>query len=117
MRWFFAAVFLLAACAHDEVKPVETKAEPLPPAPEQVIVAETPGLKIDVKPADAELFIDGKNYGSVAKLSEATGVLSLKPGVYHVSLKRDGFQTWRAEVSVGEKTELLHVELVQRPSG
>jgi hypothetical protein len=41
-------------------------------------------------------------------------VLSLKPGLYQVSLKREGFQTWRAEVTVGEKSELLRVALVKR---
>jgi len=114
----FLWVVALVSCAHTEpVKTEEPKPETLSPAPEQVIVADLPGLKIDVKPEDAELFIDGKNFGPVTKMSVTNGVLSLKPGVYQVSLKRDGFQTWRAEVAVGQKTELLHVELIQRPAG
>jgi hypothetical protein len=78
------------------------------------MVADEPGLKIDVKPADAELVICGQSYGRVADLRAQNGVLSLKPGIYQVSLKREGYQTWRAEVTVGEKSELLKVEMVRR---
>jgi hypothetical protein len=100
---------LLAACAHtsetQEKKVDETQPE------QQVLVADKPGLKVLSEPDDAELVIDGQSYGKVAALP---GALSLKPGIYQVSLKRGGYATWRAEVAVGDKTEQLHVVLVKQ---
>jgi hypothetical protein len=110
---------VLVACAHTEPAtpvpaPVVEKSGTPGGTPEQVMVADEPGLKIDVKPGDAELTISGQRYGRVADLRVPNGVLSLKPGIYQVSLKREGYQTWRAEVTVGEKSELLKVEMVKR---
>jgi hypothetical protein len=114
MKRSIGALFLTAAaCAHTDAAATKTQAND-GAAPEQVIVADQPGIKIDVQPQDAELVIDGQSYGRVADMHVANGVLSLKPGLYQVSLKRDGYQTWRAEVTVGEKSELLQVALVKR---
>jgi hypothetical protein len=40
-------------------------------------------------------------------------VLSVKPGIYQVSLKRPGFVTWRAEVTVGDGAEAIQVIMVK----
>jgi hypothetical protein len=115
MKLWVGAIFLTAAsCAHTEGATTKTEPAGGDSAAEQVIVADEPGLKIDVQPGDAELIIDGQSYGRVADIHAPNGVLSLKPGLYQVSLKREGFQTWRAEVTVGEKSELLRVALVKR---
>ena len=115
MKRTLGAIFLTAAsCAHTEAAGTRTEGSAPPPAEEQVMVADAPGIKIDVQPPDAELLIDGQSYGRVAEMKVPNGVLSLKPGLYQVSLKRDGYQTWRAEVTVGEKSELLKVALVKR---
>ena len=100
---------LLAACAHQAPAP-EPKAEEQKPE-KQVMVADEPGLKVVAEPDDAELVIDGQSYGKVSAL---TAPLQLKPGIYQVSLKRGGYQTWRAEVAVGEKTEQLKVVMVKQ---
>ncbi|MBL8953861.1 MAG: PEGA domain-containing protein [Myxococcaceae bacterium] len=100
---------LFAACAHT-APASETKADE--PKPEtKVIVADEPGLKVLSEPDDAELTVDGQSYGKVSAL---TGALQLKPGIYQVSLKRGGYQTWRAEVAVGDKTEQLRVVMVKQ---
>ncbi len=102
-------VALVSACAH-----TAPAADPKPdePKPEtKVIVADEPGLKVLAEPDDAELLVDGQSYG---KVSELTAALPLKPGIYQVSLKRGGYQTWRAEVAVGDKTEQLRVVLVKQ---
>jgi hypothetical protein len=109
VRRVFALAALSVGCAHAPVaqdKPADGK-----PPDAVVTVADEPGLQVQAEPADAELVIDGQSYGKVSELPQR---VTLKPGIYQVSLKRDGFQTWRAEVSVGEKTELLKVALVKR---
>ena len=115
MKLTLGALFLTAAsCAHTEAAAPSAEPTPPPPAAEQVMVADEPGIKIDVQPPDAELVIDGQSYGRVAEMRVPNGVLSLKPGLYQVSLKREGYLTWRAEVTVGDKSELLKVALVKR---
>jgi hypothetical protein len=106
-RILFAVLF--AACAHQAAAP-EPKAEEAKPET-RVMVADEPGLKVLSEPDDAELTIDGQSYGKVSALP---GPLQLKPGIYQVSLKRGGYQTWRAEVAVGAKTEQLKVVMVKQ---
>lgn len=107
---FGVLLVLAAACAHSpppaDEKPVDNR-----PPEEKVIVAQEPGLKVLAEPDDAELTIDGQSYGKVSAMTEP---LKLKSGIYQVSLKRAGYQTWRAEVAVGEKTEQLRVVLVKQ---
>jgi hypothetical protein len=98
-------LLVLASCAHAPPKD-DDKNTPVAQSTE-------PGLKLDVQPGDAELIIDGQSLGPVTKIGPG-GVVALKPGIYQVSLKARGYQTWRAEVTVGEKNELLKVALVKR---
>jgi hypothetical protein len=72
------------------------------------------GFRLDVDPSDAELTVDGKELGPVNAVPLADGVLSLDPGVHQLSLQRKGYQTWRAEVSLGNQVEPLKVNLVKR---
>lgn len=76
--------------------------------------AVEPGLRVQVSPIDAELVIDGRNYGKMSELRFREGVLPLRAGLYRVSLQHPGYSTWRAEVSVGDQVEELKVELVKR---
>ncbi|MEW5737938.1 MAG: PEGA domain-containing protein [Myxococcota bacterium] len=73
-----------------------------------------PGLVLTVEPNDAELLIDGTSYGPVSQLQTENGKLALKPGIYQVALKRAGYTSWRAEVTVTEKPEPLQVSLVKQ---
>jgi hypothetical protein len=76
-------------------------------------VRQGSGLFFSVTPTDAEIFIDGKARAKVADLEASGGVLSIKPGIYQVSLKRHGFVTWRAEVTVGDGAEAIQVTMVE----
>lgn len=106
---FGALSTLVFGCAHSAPAP-EPKAEEGKPE-QSVMVADEPGLRVLSEPDDAELVIDGQSYGKVSGMNKP---LSLKPGIYQVSLKRSGYLTWRAEVAVGEKTEQLKVTLVKQ---
>ncbi|HSM93735.1 MAG TPA: PEGA domain-containing protein [Anaeromyxobacteraceae bacterium] len=82
-----------------------------PRAPEPLAT----GLVFSVEPADAEISVDGRAFGAVGALSEARGFLPLPPGIYQVSLKAQGFVTWRAEVAVRSGTEPIRVKLTPKP--
>jgi len=73
------------------------------------------GLSFSVSPRDAEIFVDGKARGRVSDLEGNGGLLEIKPGIYQVSLKRRGFVTWRAEVTVGNGAEAIQVTMVESP--
>lgn len=91
--------------------PVTTPAEA--PGPEAATPEEAlpPGLRFEVEPPTAEVFIDEKSYGAASELRH----VPLPPGIYRVSIRAAGHTTWRAEVSVGERAEILKVVLPPRP--
>ena len=105
-----AALFLVAC-------PKAVPEARVEPAPDRVATppAEAPGLKFLVEPASAEVFVDGVSRGTVAELASSGGLLALKPGIYQVSLKAKGCATWRAEVAVRERPELIQVALAKSP--
>ena len=74
-------------------------------------VATGPGLIVHVEPDDAELIIDGASLGIASKLELQNGLLPLRPGIYQVNLKRAGYISWRAEVTVNDRPETIHVTL------
>jgi hypothetical protein len=41
--------------------------------------------------------------------------VEVKPDIYQITLKHPGYQTARFEVTVGNKVEVLQVELVKTP--
>ena len=84
-----------------------------PPKPVEVVKVEPtgPGLIIHVEPDDAEVIIDGESLGIASKLDLQNGLLPLRPGIYQVNLKRSGFVSWRAEVTVNDKPETILVTL------
>lgn len=85
------------------------------PADTRAVVKQGSGLSFSVSPRDAEIFVDGKTRGKVADLEGNGGLLEIKPGIYQVSLKRRGFVTWRAEVTVGNGAEAIQVTMVESP--
>jgi len=110
--------FLLSGCPK-QVPPPDTEVTDAgvaePPKPDEttpVVEAPSgPGLVVTVEPADAELIIDGSSYGAVSALASGNGFLPLKPGIYQVALKKPGYTSWRAEVTVNESPEHLTVSL------
>ena len=111
---------LLSSCRHSEpapdpvvVSPPPAKPPPARPPPVEVAAIDQPGLRFVVAPDDAEVLIDGRSYGSANDIKG--GVVELKPGIYQVSLKRPGYTTWRAEVTVGSSVEVIQVSMVKTP--
>ena len=108
------AVLALTGCPK-RVPEEEQHAAPPPPKEEvkhqPEPVPDIPGLIVHVEPQDAELIIDGVNHGMASRLETDHGVLPLKTGIYQVSLKRTGYVSWRAEVTVNDKPETLQVTL------
>jgi hypothetical protein len=96
-----------SALAPAAPEPEPVAARPPAPAPAPAIA----GLRFSVEPEDAQVIVDEQVRGTVAELSASGGVLPLPPGLYRVSLKRGGYQTWRGEVAVGTNTEVLDVKL------
>ena len=72
------------------------------------------GFRIEVEPPDAVLTVDGQSLGPVSAVPLDDGVLKLEPGIHQVSLTLKGYQTWRGEVSLGNKVEPLKINLVKR---
>jgi hypothetical protein len=77
--------------------------------------ASESGLRFAVEPADAEISVDGRAFGTVAELAGQGGILNLAPGIYQVSLKAAGFVTWRAEVALHSGTETIRAKLAKKP--
>lgn len=110
--------FTVVACA--ATQPRTLVPAPVQPAPiveheAQPVQSQGSGLSFAVEPADAVILIDGTPAGKVRDLDSTHGFLKVKPGIYQVSLKCKGFVTWRAEVTVGEGTEAIHVTMGMSP--
>ncbi|MBU8897828.1 PEGA domain-containing protein [Corallococcus sp. M34] len=105
------------ACATHPVRvaTAEPEAVSMSPATEAPQPVEGPGLRFDVQPGAARVFVDGHAVGTAASLRDAGGLLSLAPGVHQVSIRHAGYATWRAEVTVGEEAEAIQVRLLQDP--
>jgi hypothetical protein len=71
------------------------------------------GIRFNVDPPDALVQLNGRDIGTVAALGP-NGAVRLAPGIYRVTLRRDGFEPWRAEVAVRGGYERLQVSLVRR---
>lgn len=89
--------------------------DPGPPPTVQLLSPDARGLDFEVIPTSAAIVVDGVPRGTVADLAPAHGLLPLKPGIYQVSLAAEGYVTWRAEVAVGEKAEVIRVSLQKSP--
>ncbi|NOK18008.1 PEGA domain-containing protein [Corallococcus carmarthensis] len=68
----------------------------------------TTGLRLDVMPDRARVFVDGRAMGLARHLG---ALLPLAPGVHQVSVRLEGHSTWRAEVMVGDRPEPIQVTL------
>jgi hypothetical protein len=57
-------------------------------------------IRLKVKPANAQVFVDGYLVGTVSEFDGATQHLSLTPGVHHIEVKADGFEPDPFDVTV-----------------
>ncbi|GMU10293.1 PEGA domain-containing protein [Corallococcus caeni] len=74
--------------------------------------AAATGLRLDVMPEGARVFVDGRAMGLARQLG---ALLPLAPGVHQVSVRLEGHATWRAEVMVGDRPEPIQVTLTASP--
>ncbi|WP_223645619.1 PEGA domain-containing protein [Corallococcus sp. EGB] len=70
------------------------------------------GLRLDVMPEHARVFVDGRAMGLARQMG---ALLPLSPGVHQVSVRLEGHATWRAEVMVGDRPEPIQVTLTASP--
>jgi hypothetical protein len=100
----------LAACVTNA--PVPDK--PVPSEVPEESALKATGLRFEVQPADAEVSIGGGAYESAVDSNGGARTVALPPGLYQVSIRRPGYATWRAEVSIEDGIEVIRVSLVQR---
>jgi hypothetical protein len=73
----------------------------------------TGGLRFEVTPASARVYINEKLSGTVASYEERP--LLLRPGTYRVKLVVDGYYTEYVEVDVGDEVVPVEADLVAVP--
>jgi hypothetical protein len=117
MRLAVSLVLASAACASQSAAPSDPAAAPAPVADTATPAAPKcpaePGLCFAVQPADTEILLDGDTRGTVDALG-APAFIGLPSGIYQITLKRQGYATWRAEVSIGSAVENIEVQLVKK---
>ena len=79
--------------------------------------AEGPGfMRIQIKPADASVYLDRELLGSAAKLAGLHGEMRIEAGVHRIEAVRPGFRAGSKRILVGEG-EHLTVELELQKEG
>lgn len=81
--------------------PYYTSLSPMPSyAYQQVIPVDVAALKLDVKPKDAEVYVDGNYAGQAREFDSSSNPIWTRPGEHQVEIQRDGYETVRATVRV-----------------
>jgi hypothetical protein len=97
------------------VPPAAPKPEPSrEPAPRPVRSIRSPGhfglLVLQVQPGDAQVFIDGELWGSLAGLNGLS--IHLTAGRHRLEIRKDGFATFSTDVDIRQgETAPLNVKL------
>jgi hypothetical protein len=60
----------------------------------------TGGLSFEMSPAEAEVFVDGQDYGPVSSFTPRSQPLSLTPGRHRVELRAQGYETMMFDADV-----------------
>jgi hypothetical protein len=68
--------------------------------------ADSGGVSLEVSPATASVFIDGKYMGTAAEFGPNTQPLGLPPGRHQIEIRAEGYEsmTFDADVKAGEVT-------------
>jgi hypothetical protein len=77
---------------------------------------QTTLVQINCKPADARVLVNGKSRGNARRIA-ATGGLHLHPGLHRFEIKRRGYRTYRIELIVGDRAEVLEIKLQRKGRG
>jgi len=106
------------ACGSGPAKSADEPEQTAPPdaaaeaAPDATPAPTGPGVALTIDHPDAEVFVDGNRIGLASDLESTSGFISLEAGLHQIAVRKPGFNTWRAEVSVREHTEAIQVSLV-----
>jgi hypothetical protein len=64
------------------------------------MIAGQGALEMDVKPGEAEVWVDGEYVADARDLDGYPSYLWLKKGTYHIAIKRGGYATFEQDVDV-----------------
>ncbi len=109
--WSLAVALLVACGSRPERKdppPGEVRHDAGPP---DAVANRGPGVWLRVIPGDAGVEIDGEPIGTAADITASGGFVSLPAGLHQIVVRREGYETWRAEVTVREDTEPIDIVL------
>lgn len=108
------ALLLVFACGPKP--PPEAPAKPPPPPASQPPPPKPSKARIsfvDCRPADATVVVDDEERGTVDEVNMRGGV-EVPFGVHRIVVKRRGFESYRVELSVGEKGERIAISLQRK---
>ncbi|MFQ5702180.1 MAG: PEGA domain-containing protein, partial [Acidobacteriota bacterium] len=84
------------AASRDRDEPVEIR-----PPPAEAPPSEDAGFaRLDIRPADASVYIDGEFYGSAARVAGLHGDLRLSAGRHVIEVVRPGYRAVRRELQI-----------------
>lgn len=98
----------LALCC--SAPPRKAPERPAPPAADAAAPPAGGRVSFACEPAEAEIRVDGEPKGTVAEIN-ARGGLTLSFGAHRFELAHPGHQTFRVELNIGEKPEVIRVKL------
>ena len=68
--------------------------------PNVAMIAGLGGIDVNVKPTDAEVWVDGKYVGDVKRLGGNPSYLWLPEGTHHLQIRKGGYATFETQVDV-----------------
>ncbi len=121
-NWIAAASLLLlalgsTACGSGNKKAPAEPEQAAPgdaapaPMPDAAPAPSGPGVELHIDHPDAEVLVDGERVGAAADLEAGGWFIGLEAGIHQIAVRKPGYKTWRAEVSVRDKTETIEVTL------
>jgi len=75
------------------------------------LVPSTGILCLEVVPASAEVYLDGKYLGKANQFTRAQGCLKLEVGPHHLVITKPGFDTYERDIYIGAGEQEVSVRL------
>jgi hypothetical protein len=80
--------------------PLGTPPYPYPPPATSVAPETLGGLSFEIRPPDADVYIDGQYFGTVSQFSPTEAPLWLAPGRHRVEIQAPGYQVIAFDVDI-----------------
>jgi hypothetical protein len=58
------------------------------------------GVSFDIRPFDADVFVDGEFVGRTGDFTPGTAPLTLTPGGHHIAIQRDGYRSMEWDLTI-----------------